>query len=305
MKKFIKKVVFYIISILIIGNVIAFTANYFFKKSQFYKSSFLINALNTKDTLDYFVVGSSRGLTTLNTKQIDKKLNLKGVNLSMDDTDLKTHFLMIKHFFNSGYKTNFIILTLDESSFFSTPLNLGNNDYRFSPFINRKYVKNHFTAYENSKLNVLSNSDINPFFSYSYYNFELLLPAVLSAFKPNYRNKFDDKGNYSYPNSGVRFLYEENTLQKIKIKNPLIEEIKQYLDKNNCDFIMYISPLYNKKYSFQSSLNYKIINHTSILNDDLNYFYDYTHVNFEGRTVSTNFFTDDFKKQLDSISYDK
>ncbi len=295
MKKFIKKIIIYLSITLLLGNLIGFTANYFLSKSQFYKSSFLVNAFNKGEKFDYFIVGSSRGLTTLNTNLIDQKLNLKGVNLSMDDTDLKTQFLMIKHFFNSGFSSKYLILTLDESHFKSTSLNLGNNDYRFSPFIRREYVKNHFDEYEKNTLGIISNANVNPFFNYSYYNFELFLPAALSVIKPNFRNKFDAKGNYSYPNSGVKLLFEKNNAIKQKITNPLVKEIKEFLKTKKCKLIIYVAPYFNKEYVFDThKINYQIINHTNILNDDLKYFYDATHVNNEGRNLCSKLFSVNF-----------
>ena len=79
MRDFIKKTIYYVTIFLILGNIIGFSANYFLKKSSFYKSSFLVNGFNPNNKLDYFVVGSSRGLTTLNTTLIDEK-SLKNLN---------------------------------------------------------------------------------------------------------------------------------------------------------------------------------------------------------------------------------
>ena len=285
---------------MIIGNVIGFSANYFLKKSSFYKSSFLLNNFNSGNKLDYFVVGSSRGLTTINTTLIDKELNTKGVNLSMDDTDLKTQFLMIKHFFESNYKSDYLVLVLDANHFTHTSIELGNNDYRFAPFTERDYVKDHFKKYEKSTLNVLTNSNFNPFFAYSYYNLELLLPATLSVFKPKYRNKFDMFGNYSYPSSG-HGKNNENLKQeeiKIEITNPIIKEVENYLNENNCKLIIYIAPYQQEKFIFNKDLNYSIINHSTVLEDKNSLFYDKQHVNSEGRKVITISFINNFKSLI-------
>ncbi|PWG04293.1 hypothetical protein [Polaribacter aquimarinus] len=298
MIKFIKKIIFYSFLTFILGNIISFSANYFLKKSQFYKPSFLVNGFNPNEKLDYFIVGSSRGLTSLDSKQIDESLDVKGINLSMDDTDLKTQFLMIKHFFKSGFKSEYLILSLDESHFINTTKNLGSNDYRFSPFIDRDYVKSHFKSYEKSILKIITNSNLNPLFNYSYHNFELLFPAVLSALKPKFRNKFDEKGNYSYPNSGVKLLYQEPKVENLKISNPILININSFLKQNNCKLIIYIGPYFNKNYVFENNYNFTIINHSNILKDDLDYYYDYMHVNLKGRKICSNLFSLDFKSFL-------
>jgi len=297
MKKFIKKIIYFSALVLILGNIVGFSASYFLRKSTFYKSGFLVNGFNSDKKLDYFVVGSSRGLTTINTNLIDEKLKTKGINLSMDDTDLKTQFLMIQHFFKSNFKADYAVLVLDANHFLNTSLELGSNDYRFAPFVNRDYVKNHYKKYENTTLNILTNSSFNPFFVYSYYNLELLLPAALSAIKPQFRNKFDAFGNYSYPSSGHnKSITNFRSINNVtEITNPLIKDINNYLNENNCELIIYIAPYELEKFTFRNKLNYNIINHSSILENKKELFYDKIHVNNEGRKQSTLFFINNFK----------
>lgn len=297
MKKFILKIILFSVLVLILGNIIAFIANYFLGKSTFYKSSFLVNKFQTEKKIDYFIVGSSRGLTTIDTKLIDEKLSLNGINLSMDDTDLKTQFLMIQHFFESNFKADYMVLVLDANHFTKTSLALGNNDYRFIPFINRDYVRNHFKKYEKSTLNILTNANFNPFFTYSYYNLELLLPATLSILKPNFKNKFDELGNYSYPTLAYKTKKNISKIKKttIEITNPIIKDVKNYLDENNCKLIIYIAPYQLEKFTFNSKLDIPCINHSGILENKNDLFYDPIHVNNQGREQSTLFFINNFK----------
>lgn len=298
MKKFLIKISYYAILTFCIGNAIAFIATHFLSKSHFYKSSFLVNAFETEDSFDYFIVGSSRGLTTLNSSQIDIELGLKGVNLSMDDTDLKTQLLMIQHFFNSGYQSKYCVLSLDDTHFEKTSRKLGNNDYRFAMFSNRNYVHQHYKDYETGKIKVLQNAKLTPFMAYSYYNLELLMPAALSAIKPKYRNRFDTTGNYYYPNLKNNKILKETKSQvkDLKIKNPLLEEIIEILQKNNCELIIYIAPYRYLSYEgIVDDTRYQLINHSKNLqSQDL--FYDALHVNFRGREKATFLFAEAFKK---------
>jgi len=293
MKKFIKNIVIYAVIILVIGNMITFISNAFLKKSQFYKSCFLINNFKTNNKFNYFIVGSSRGLTTLNSKQIDKELGIKGVNLSMDDTGLNTQFLMIKHFYNSGFKSDYCILTLDDSHFRTTKEEIGNNDYRFVPFSDRCYVKEYYNRFDDSKLSLLKNSNINPFFTYGYYNLELFFPSILSAIKPKFRNKFDGSGNYSYPNRSSKYVIDKIEKIQSKTSNPLIKEIEIFLKENNTKLIIYVAPYGKRKIDLVS--NYTLINHSNAIKEG-KFFYDDIHVNSIGRDLATNLFIDSFSK---------
>lgn len=94
MKKFLTKIVLYTFFILLIGNGIAWLSLYFIGKSNLYKPQFVKNGVKEK-YFDYVVLGSSTGLTTLDTKLIDEKLKTKGLNISMDDSALSSHYLML------------------------------------------------------------------------------------------------------------------------------------------------------------------------------------------------------------------
>ena len=102
MKLFILKIVKYVTVIILMANILGWTGDLILRKSSFFKPSFLLNNYKQGEQFDYFILGSSRGLTTLDSKQIDSSLSTKGINLSMDDTDLKTHLLMLNHFFKNG-----------------------------------------------------------------------------------------------------------------------------------------------------------------------------------------------------------
>jgi hypothetical protein len=295
-KKFIKKIIIFSIIIFSLGSVISLFVNHFFKKSQFYKPSFLVNNFKKDNKFDFFIAGSSRGLTSINSTLIDKKLGTNGVNLSMDDTGLNTQFLMIRHFFLSGFTSNYCILVLDESHFFNTPKKIGNNDYRFVTFSNEEYVKKYYDEFDKSSLGLLKHSNINPFFTYSYYNLELFYPGMLSAFKPNFRNKFDQKGNYSYPNSGKEFGSKNRKEIAYIISNPLIKEIETFLIENNSKLIIYIAPYADKNLTINTS--YNLINHSYVVNNDT-LFYDNIHVNNKGREKATSLFIDSFKNYLE------
>lgn len=300
MKKFFYKISIYGIICIALLNIISFTGLHFLKKSNFYKPSFLINNFSNKTEFDYFVLGSSRGLTTLNTKTIDSCLHTNGINLSMDDTDLKTHVLMFKHFINNSYHSKYCILTLDIENFIITDTELGNNDYRFFTYADRTYVNQHFRKYEVTAMKPLTNAAIFPFLSYSYFNLELWPPSIIGAMKPNYRNRFDNKGNYAYPDLNPKSYINNFDLIQKEISNPLILEINKLALKNDIELILYIAPYKKKEVCITSNkISNLIINHSKSINQN-QLFYDNIHVNKSGRKTATLNFVESFKKLRDN-----
>jgi hypothetical protein len=294
MKLFILKIVKYVTAIILMANVLGWTGDLILRKSSFFKPSFLLNNYKQGEQFDYFILGSSRGLTTLDSKQIDSSLSTKGINLSMDDTDLKTHLLMLNHFFKNGYKSKYCVLVLDNLT--SSGVKLGDNDYKFASFINEEYVKNHFKTYESTRLKPLFNSLYWPFLKYSYYNIQIIPPVLLSILNPKKRHRFDVNGNYTYPN--IKNKSHKNKRIKIdtsRISNPLVNEFRKLCEINKTELIIYIAPYENLKIILDQEEN--IFNNSAVINDE-NLFYDAIHVNKEGRKAATNEFIKLFKHKL-------
>lgn len=297
MKRFLLKLSIYGTVFLLLANSIGWIGDRALKKSNFFKPSFLVNNFKVEDKLDYIILGSSRGLTTLNSIKIDKELDLNGINLSMDDTDLKTHLLMLKHFFNNGFKSEYCILTLDYSNFKKTQLKLGDNDYKFSPFIQENHVKEHFKAYETLALKPNYNSRFLPFIKYSYYNLQIVPASLISLIFPNKRHRFDEKGNYAYPVTQLtRFDTLKPSVQTAKIVNPLVDEVRKICEQNNSKLIIYIAPY--QKLSIKLNASTDVVNHSGLTTSQ-EFFYDNQHVNSKGREFANQQFIKDVKKILD------
>jgi hypothetical protein len=66
----------------------------------------------------------------------------------------------------------------------------------------------------------------------------LFYPSLVSIFNPSARNRFDDKGNYSYPidNSNKKFKNAENLIRTIEYKNPYLNKVINFCNENkiNC-----------------------------------------------------------------------
>ena len=292
MQKFLIKIGVYGFLSFILLNLIAYTALFFLGRSQLYKPQFLKNGVKEQH-LNYIVLGSSTGLTTLNTKTIDSILNWKGLNLSMDDSSLNSHVLMLEYFLSLGKKTDKVILCVTPWDLQNEKNTLNDNDYRFLTEISNPVIYKHYNSYDNEGFPVLKYSKYIPMLGMSYYNNELFYPALFTSIQPRKRNRFDDKGNFTYPNSRKGVEDRKASTEQVLIKNPAFTRIQTLCKKNDIELIIYQSPLFRQTVNVLN-FNGKIINHSAILPEDL--FYDPIHVTSVGRSFCTLAFCKELKE---------
>lgn len=290
MKKFLIKMGIWAFSLFLLFNGIALLSLYSLNRSDFYKPQYLGNL--KPGIYNYVVLGASNGLTTLNTKVIDSTIGTKGFNLSLDDSNLGSQYLMLKHFYELGNKTDFCILAilggLDEPN-----PKINDNDFRFLPLLNNLYVQEYFRDMDQG-YKPLYLSNFTPIYGVSLYNYELFFPSILSFINPRKRNRFDQFGNYSYPSTTKKKLpIEDKVIKKISITNPFFYKIKQICKANNTKLILYQSPLYNVEVIL-TDRNYLFINHSKEY-FPLDMYYDNLHVDSKGSYYCSLKFADEFE----------
>lgn len=291
MRKFITKIALYTVFILLLGNGIAWLSLCFLGQSQLYKPQFVKNGVKEKH-FDYVVLGSSTGLTTLDTKQIDSTLHTTGLNISMDDTGLNTHYLMLQYFYEQNKTTKYLVLAVMPSDLANSKPVLSDNDYRFFSERNTQAVHNYYQDIAYEDFPVLKYSAYLPILGVSYYNTEVFYPSLLAAMQPKKRNRFDDRGNYSYPTSGFPKETAPKTIATV-IKNPYFEKIKAFCEQKKIKLIVYQSPLYKIKVDL--NLDELTVNHSDLL-PDATLFYDNLHVNQVGRRICSEAFSKQFSE---------
>jgi hypothetical protein len=293
---FIKKTGFIIIIFVGLTTLISLASLWSLRQSSFYKPSFLVNTIQEKE-FDYIIVGSSTGLTTLNTKVIDSTLQTNGLNLSMDDTALSSQYLMLQHFLAQGKTTAFCILAPSTKDYEVENNELSGNDYRFLPYITNTYVSSYFRQYSSQPARLLRASKWLPILGVSYYNTEIFYPSLLTLIQPTKRNRFDDRGNYTYPkNKEIDTPINEFKVLPIAFKNPYLEKMKALCARHNIKLICYFPPIKGAKVVVNET-GFTLINHSAILKNET-YFYDTFHVNYIGRQVSSAHFSNSFKTLL-------
>ncbi len=288
MSSFLKRIGFILLVFITIALLISFASLWSLRQGDFYKPSF-VEHYQSNSPFDYVIIGSSTGLTTLNTQVIDSSLGTRGLNLSMDDTALSSQYLMLQHFLQSGKQTQVCVLAASILDYDVVDYKLSGNDYRFLPYVSRDYVSDYYHSFSGSPANILSLSKWLPLFGVGYYNAEVFYPSILSLIDSNKRNRFDAFGNYSYPviHQGSEVI-TARTLKPVGFNNHYVQRIQDLCDAYDIQLIVYIPP--HKRWQVQTdSAPYQLINHSDLLGD-IRYFYDAVHVNSLGRqTVSLAF----------------
>lgn len=303
MKHFLKYIALLLLGFVLITTLLSIGSLYALRKSSLYKPAFLVNAVKQKD-FDYIVLGSSIGLTTLNTKLLDSLNSIQGINLSMDDTGLSSQYLMLQHFLAEGKTTKYCILAPGTAALVNKTVDFGDNDYRFLMFVYRDYVYDYYknASTNSSEARIASLSRWLPFLGISYYNVELLFPSLNALVQPTKRNRFDNKGNYSYPDNNKSFKKIKSRNTKLDFEHPYLKKIEALCKDNGIQLIYYFSPSQSNTVEYIGERFY-VINDSKLSIDD-SLFYDDIHVNSIGRKEITTKFARKFDS-IKNLSYKK
>ena len=268
--------------------------NALLKRSNLFKSTFVFNELKNK-TLDYVIIGSSRGLTTLNTNLIDSLTGLNGFNASTDGGGIATNVLMLQHLIHNKVKFKYCIFTLDAIGIADNTYQFSKNTYRFVPFCQESYIQETMTKFEDCKEKFnFRASRFYPGFTVFENNKTLLTGAARALINPKIRNRYDEKGNYTYPlgqpiNKNISFDTTE-----FKQYGYVYYDLQKICIENNINLITYIAPIEGHYLKVPATKN--LINHSNLLNKS-KFFADELHVNPLGRELTTKRFVKDWIKK--------
>ncbi|TDU34417.1 hypothetical protein BXY82_2738 [Gelidibacter sediminis] len=294
MKPFLKNVGIIVLITVALSALLSTTSLWSLRQSNFYKPSFLANSI-TEDSFDYIILGASTGLTTLNTNVIDSIVGTVGLNLAMDDTSLATQYVMLEHFIALGKSTTYCILAPSNTSYDVINNRLSNNDYRFLPYVQNEYVYQHYSQYAIREAKLLQYSKFMPMLGVAYYNSEVFYPSINALLYPEKRNRFDERGNYTYPGKNAENspIVSKDTFE-VDFSNPYMKAIKSLCDKQGIQLICYLTPMKEKSVKIINN-DYLVLNHSDSLSNT-RYFFDGIHVNSTGRVASSLLFAEQFIK---------
>lgn len=295
MRKFILKSILYLVLVVVIVNFLAILGLWSLRKSEFFKTTYLINHFEKEQAFDLTVFGSSRSLSALDTKLIGDSLSGTAINFSMVYSSLPSSLLMLKHFYHQGYTSKWVVVSIDLPDFEESKTVISENDYVFIPYAKDPHIRDYFAQYEEGVLKPIYTTKYFPALSFSYYNMELLPPAIQALIKPNYRYRFDDKGNYQYPDYLSLTEMPEPRHFETALSNPILQEIQELAEANGSKLVVYIAPYLRDNIKVKDNSPYTVINHARLLNDPA-YFFDYIHVVTRGKQVASEAFVEDFNR---------
>lgn len=268
------------------ANAIAYLALRQLRHSCMYPASFLVNQFKPGEKFDYIILGTSGTLTGLNSILIDSLIQSRGLNLSTDNAGPSSQYLMLQHFIKNGFKTKYCILHLQHTT---AEYNKAfyENDYRFLPFIQDSIVQQYYKQREPG-FKFLYYSRYFPILGVAKYNQKIFYPALMATIKPQYRNRFDEFGNYTFPNvQNVKTESKPTDTTRVSISNPALKDIEQLCKKNGIQIIYYIAPILHSNIIFEGLDQYYLCDNSQLFCNDGAYFYDKDHVNQTGRRIAT------------------
>lgn len=260
-----------------------------FRSTNFYKSNFVNN--QGPNHYDFIILGSSRGLTSLNTKRIGDELTKKGFNFSVDDTHIGSQRLMLMHLLNSEVTFDTLFLIYETSD--KNVKTVSTNDYRFIPFSNRGYVIDYF--YEKNANFYFRSARYTPFIAMSYYNVELFFPCLYALKAPNYKYKYDAFGDYDYPIGKTVSATISPSIVNIDFDNTDLKIISQICKNRAITLVLIITPSYKTDFKFVGQRDAFFIVDLSKEMTEAEYFYDRIHLNKKGKEKLTEIFIDQLK----------
>lgn len=291
MRKFVYKSFIYLCLVLIVANLLAFMGLRALGNSDFFKTTYLVHHFTPSQAFGLTIFGSSRSLAAIDTEVIGEKMGGLAINFSMDNTALPSSLLMLKLFYNQGYTSEWVVISVDLPDFEQSKTEISENDHRFLPFVNDADVRDYFGKYEDGIVKPLYSSKFFPVAGFAYYNMELLGPAVQALINPNYKYRFDELGNYEYPEYLAQSVMPEPRYFDTALGNPILKEIQELTQANGSKLILYIAP-YLRDDITVSKTSYTVINHSRLINEP-KYFSDYIHVVTSGKKIATEAFTED------------
>lgn len=295
MKKFVLKSILYLSFAFLLANVLAYIGLGILKNSDFFKTTYLAHHFPEGQEFDIAVFGSSRSLAAIDTKLIGETTGGLAVNFSMDYTALPSSLLMLEHFYAQGYSADWVVVSLDLPDFEESKNDISENDHRFLPYISDNYIRDYFLKYEEGLVKPIAISKYFPVAGFAYYNMELLAPTVQALLKPTYKYRFDELGNYQYPDYLAQEVMPEPRYFKTSLPNPVLKAISELTKRHGSKLIVYVAPYLRDDITVESTGSYQVINHSRLINEP-KYFSDYIHVVNSGKKIATVGFIEDFNK---------
>ncbi|WP_225035569.1 hypothetical protein [Winogradskyella sp. SM1960] len=284
MKQFLIKIVWFLVTGFLMLIVLDVTYTSLYKHSNYTRSKVSwLRTLDSNDSYDYAVFGSSRVYFNFNPLIVNAKTGVKGLNLGYPGANNFEIKLMIKSFLKK-YKANRIFVQVDDqyNKYHADPVAI----IPFIPFIREPDLYKDIGRV-NSKASSLYYL---PFYRFMKYDSKIGFRELMMGLIKN--NKYDKR--LGYPITTNKEMKERNTSYDFKIEdkpNRHIEEIIQICKKEKVQIYFYTAPIYKANGNLdvikRQLANYKDF---SDFSEDESLFSDPYHLNALGTKVFTEQF---------------
>jgi hypothetical protein len=244
-------------------------------------------SLDSKDTLDYALFGSSRCIHTINPSIINNRLGTNGLNLAYQASNPLEVKLTLKTLLKRNHvKRIFVQVDYSYNQIGPHPL----AEIPWMPFIKEPFVYDELKQYD-EKYTYLKNI---PFYRYMKYDSKIGFRDLLF----NYTKKSAIPENFGYaPKYDIMQKYEANKSKPKAIKNPHIDDVMKICKERGIIVEFFTAPIYLFK-GDNSGLRKMLPNYTDFTSSitDRNKFQDNTHINDNGAKEFTEIFLNHYFK---------
>jgi hypothetical protein len=308
---FLKKLLFFIIPIILVSLLLDFVVTSGLKKSQNYDFREWNDLYQGKINSDLIINGSSRAWVHISPQIIDTKLSLNSYNLGIDGHNFYMQYCRFLEYCHYNKPPKYIIQSVDLFTLFKRK-DLYNKT-QFLPYFDKKNIRKYTKSYLG-----FSNSDYYlPFYRY-LNNFEIIKIGFLNFFKYEQSNNGKIKGylgiDKKWDDSYFNYLISKKFINSYEFDDLTLFIFDQYLNfctNNNIKVILVYTPEFiGNQMLFSNRLQvierFKKIskNHDIIFLDysldsmsfKMKYFYNSQHLNKYGSEIFSKKLCDDLNK---------
>lgn len=282
MKVFTNKILVYLLTVVVVLFLleIIYTNAFYNPINPRSKTSWMMS-LDSKDTLDYALFGSSRCIHSVNPTIINNRIGTNGLNLAYQASNPLEVKLSFKTLLKRKHvKRIFVQVDYSYNQLKPHPL----AEIAWMPFLKEDYVYDEFKDYDN-KYWYLKNI---PFYRYMKYDSKIGFRDLLF----NYTKKSNIIDNYGYvPLTNTLKIDEPNNSSVKALENPHIKEVIDICEKANIKVDFFTAPIYRFQGDYTALKTYlpNYTNFSKVL-DDISSFQDNTHINDKGAEAFTELF---------------
>lgn len=324
MTRFVKTIISFGLCMLLLLAAYGLFCDFFFKKRKYFPSDNkrMWVLKQTKLSMDYAVLGSSRANGAFDMRRLDSLTMLKGINIAADGSGYVDNYLILYKFLQNNNKIKFLFFQTDNYSFdpernFSSAFHI----YNFLPFWNEPEFEKAITHYlDNTDRMMFTHLPSMRFYKYNRYFSPIQVLSRLRkkkidpALMPD--NHFSSPNSENPPPKNIYGIARSKSFKINSIDQEYLLRIIELCKRNRIQVICFRAP----DFYFQEQVftNYRSTNEylrnlltqkevlylepDEKIRKDRSCFEDAGHLNNYGRFIYTSMFSKQIKEKLINVS---